>query len=211
VMAGEHPSELTLLAYVEGELEGDERASVEAHLTVCESCAADVALARQGREAVRATPLLELPGETRERMLAALPPQRAEWRASGRRWLAVAAPVAAGLALVGGIATLAVVDGGGGDGAGGDAAQAVEESAEGGGAATEDAGADTGGGIPAPSSSALKSVAAEPRELARELRRQGFEARVERRTVVVRTSKVDELERLLEDYPTGAVRVRVEP
>jgi hypothetical protein len=211
VMAGEHPSELTLLAYVEGELEGDEHASIEAHLTACASCAADVALARQGREAVRAAPHLELPAETRERMLAALPPQRAEWRATGRRWLAVGAPVAAGLALVGGITTLAVVDGGGGDGGGGDAAQAVDESAEGGAVATEDAGADTRGGIPAPSSSALKSVAAEPRELARELRRQGFEARVEGRTVVVRTGRVAELQRLLGDYPTGAVRVRVEP
>jgi Putative zinc-finger len=208
VMAGEHPSELTLLAYVEGELGGDERASVEAHLTACKSCAADVALARQGREAARAAPLLELPAAKRERMLAALPPQRAEWRAAGRRWLAMAAPIAAGLALVGGISTLAVVGGGGGDQGGGEAAGTVEDSAGGAGEALEEA--DTGGAAPS-LTTPLRSVAVEPRELARELRRRGFETRVENGTVVVRTTKVAELERLLDEYARGAVRVEVEP
>jgi Putative zinc-finger len=202
VMAGEHPSELTLHAYVEGDLEGDERASVEVHLTACESCAADVALVRQGREAMRAAPLLELPVETRERMLAALPPQRAEWRTTGRRWLAVAAPIAAALALVGGITTLVIVPGGGDDssGGGGEAAATAEDKA-GGGTELERGGADTAPSAP------LRRTVDTPRELAKELRRRGYDAHVENGTVVVRTAKVAKLERLLGDYPRGAVRI----
>jgi Putative zinc-finger len=206
-MAGEHPTELTLHAYVEGELEGAERASVEAHLTACESCAADVALVRQGREAMRAAPPLELPAETRERILGALPVRQEARPVTGRRWLAIAAPVAAALALAGGIATVVVVAPSGNDeGGGGGQGAAVADEAAGDTAGKESA----GGGAERATTGALelfKSVEGNPRELARELRQRGFDARVENGTVVVRTAKVAKLERLLGDYPRDAVRV----
>jgi Putative zinc-finger len=205
VMAGEHPSEPTLLSFVEGELDGDERASVEAHLAACASCAADVALAREGREVVRAAPLLELPAEARERMLATLPARREARPRTRRRWLAVAAPIAAALALAGGIATLVVVapSGDGGDQQG----AAVADEAGGETAGTESAG---GGGEERATTGAselFKSAEGNPRELASKLRRRGFDARVENGTVVVRTNKVAKLERLLGDYPRDAVRI----
>jgi hypothetical protein len=205
VMAGEHPSELTLHAYVEGELEGNERGSVEAHLTTCESCAADVALVRQGREAVRAAPLLELPAETRERVMGALP-VRHEVRSASRRWLAIAAPIAAALALAGGIATVVVV-GSSGDDEGGGQGAALADEAGGDTAGKESAG---GGGEERATTGALelfKRAEGNPRELAHELRQRGFDARVENGTVVVRTTKIAKLERLLGDYPRDAVRI----
>jgi putative zinc finger protein len=211
VMAGEHPSEPTLLAFVEGELEGNEHASVETHLTACASCAADVALVRQGQEAMRAAPLLELPPETRDRILETLPVRHAI-RATGRRWLAVAAPIAATLAVAGVIATVIVVDpsgDNGSDGGGGDAA-AVDEAA-GETAGKESAGGATEGGATTGPTSALKLAVDTPHELATELRRRGFDAHVENGTVVVRTQRKAALKRLLADYPRDAVRVRIEP
>lgn len=201
MMAEEHPSELTLLAYVEDELGAEERAGVASHLAACETCAADVAAVQHGREVVRAAPLLELPSGVRERIFAGLPEGDAP-RISARRWLAVAAPVAAALALVGGVATLAITTGDGDqNGAGGEAA-GVEESA--GDTAAAEGGATTG---PGP---ATDRAVPDARELARDLRQKGFDARVDRGTVVVRTSKKAALERLLADYPRDAVRVRVE-
>jgi hypothetical protein len=202
VMAGEHPSELNLLAYVEDELDEGARAQVETHLAGCETCTVDIVAARRGREAARAASLLEPPSETRERVVRALPAQEPPSRLGGRRWLAVAAPIAATLAVVAGVATLATSvdrDGDGVSGEGGGAAVAEES----GGDAAEGGGGTAG---PAPALKALE----DPRQLARELRRSGFDARVENGTVVVRTERKAALERLLGDYPRDAVRVRVE-
>jgi hypothetical protein len=52
-------------------------------------------------------------------------------------------------------------------------------------------------------------VAADPGELAAELRAVGFMAQVEGSTVVVATKERAKLRRALADYPRGAVRVLV--
>jgi hypothetical protein len=205
VMAEEHPTELTLLAYVEDELGAEQRASVASHLAECETCAADVAAVQHGRDAVRAAPLLELPSGARERAIATFPEQETVSRGPARRWLAVVTPIAAALALVGGTATLVLTTGGGDDesGASGEAALTTDDSA-----GSDAAGAE-GGGSTGPGPATDRAVP-EARELARDLRQKGFDARVDRGTVVVRTSKKAALERLLADYPRDAVRVRVE-
>ena len=139
-MAGEHPSEPTLLAYVEDELDAAARETVEAHLAECAACAADVALARAGRDAARAAPLLEAPAGLADRVAAETRPRASQRPATARRWLGIVAPVAAALAIAGGIATLAVYTPGGGD---------DSEAGEGAAIAEESAG-DTGGGQEAP-------------------------------------------------------------
>jgi Putative zinc-finger len=216
-MAGEHPSEPTLLAYVEDELDGAARETVEAHLAECEACAADVAFVRTGRETARQAPLLEAPAGLGDRVGSEITPPMSARPATARRWLGIVAPVAAALAIAGGIATLAVyTPGGGGDDSAGEGAAIAEESA-----------GDTGGGEEAPGNLGVTgaetapaeaekdqaftlSVAADPEELARELRRAGFDARAEGRTVVVATARLADLRSVLRNYPRGGVRVEVE-
>jgi anti-sigma factor RsiW len=204
-MAGEHPSDSTLLAYVEDELEGTAREAVEEHLARCETCAADVRFAAAGRDAARVAPLLEAPAGLGIRV-------RDEIAPAGQRWLGVVAPVAAALAVAGGIATVAVV--GTGDGGGNEDAVVAEES---GGVLTGDDA--VGGGSEAPAGGEattgkqaldgerLKAVAGKPRDLARELRAQGFDARVEGGAVVVRTDQAARLRRALANRDGGDVRV----
>lgn len=209
-MAGEHPSEPTLLEYVENELGEVERATVEAHLAECSACAADVALVRGGAEALAAAPELEVAATTRARIDRALPRQSAPRVAVRHRWVRVALPVAAALALVGGVTTLAVVDGGGGDdsGAAGEAGLAEESASDAGGGSDQ-----AEGGEAAPSQApvrTLREVAVDARELVRELERRGFDARLEDDAVVVRTERKRALERYLAQFPKGPVEVRVE-
>ncbi len=210
-MAGEHPSEPTLLAYVEDELGADERSEVDRHVAGCATCAADVAAARTGRDVLRAAHVLAVPAGARGRLLADRP-QRVAAARGERRWLALAAPVAAALALAGGIATVAVWSPGGGESDDAGEGAVAEESA------ADDAGGDTGaaegGAEPEPQESVAKDtvlrVAAEPEELAAELRLEGFDARVEGSAVVVTTDRRTALRRALRDYPRGSVAVRVE-
>ncbi|HEX2506462.1 MAG TPA: anti-sigma factor [Gaiellaceae bacterium] len=199
-MAGEHPSDSTLFAYVEGELDGAERATVEAHLAACEPCAEDVRLARRGREGARATSLLEAPPGLAARFREHAEPSRG----SGRRRLAVVAPLAAALAIAGGVATVAVLGGGGDEEGAGGGAVAEEGGALTGGAEDSGAGGEALSGVPT-----VRRVAADPGELAAELRAVGFMAQVEGSTVVVATRERAKLRRALADYPRGAVRVLV--
>ena len=46
-MAGMHPEELELLAYLEGELDDPRRAKVASHLEACDRCAQEVRSSRQ--------------------------------------------------------------------------------------------------------------------------------------------------------------------
>jgi anti-sigma factor RsiW len=213
-MAGEHPTDLTLLAYVEEELDTAARETVEAHLAECEACAADVRLARTGRDAARGAPLLEAPADLSGRVVGEITPPPRQRAATGRRWLGIVAPVAAALAIAGGIATLAVyTPGGGGDDSGADEGAAVAEEA------TRDAG---GGELaPAPGETAPREeplsgpvpfsrVAADPQELVQELRNKGFEARFAGAGVIVRTKRLHALRTALRDYPRGSLAVRVE-
>jgi hypothetical protein len=56
----EHPEEL-LAGYVEGSLDSDERALVDAHLASCDRCREEVALAEGARAALAGLPELEAP------------------------------------------------------------------------------------------------------------------------------------------------------
>lgn len=209
MMAGEHPSEPTLLAYVEDELEADERSEVERHLAACPACAGDVAAVRAGREALRAAAELDLPAGAQTRLDGVLaPPSQPAVARSGRRWLTLVAPVAAALALAGGIATVAVLDPGGGD----DESGAMAENAGEEGVAADTGGAATQESAPQEDTSAkdtllLDRVAADPEQLARELRSLGFRARVEGSTVVVFSSRTAAVRNALRAYASGSVRV----
>lgn len=209
MMDGAHPGDDVLLAYVEDELDADERATVEAHLAGCEACAADVAGARAGREALRAAPLLELPATPRDRALAELSPRPAPGRSGTRRVLAVALPIAAALALIGGIVTVAEIGGNGSNGGGASEAGGGEASQE----SARDKGASTTGALQ-PSirdKQALEAVAGSPASVAKELREQGFDARLYKQGVLVRTNRVAALRRVLEAKERGDVKVFVVP
>ena len=117
MMAGEHPSEPTLLAYVEDELEADERSEVERHLAACPACAEDVAAARVGRDALRAAAELDLPASARARLDGGADPgsrsrPSREADAAGSRSPRPSRPRSRS---PGGIATVAVLNPGGGD------------------------------------------------------------------------------------------------
>jgi hypothetical protein len=131
-----------------------------------------------GRDALRGAAELELPPERRERILASLrgPDPERRLYVSPMRLVTILAPVAAVLAIVGAIASL---DGGGGDDSGGgggeEAAQVGRDQAGG--------GAEEATSIPA--GTLLGEVAGPPRRVARLLRAEGFEARVQGDAVVV--------------------------
>jgi hypothetical protein len=130
MMAENHPNDIELLEYAEGDLDETAATAVRAHLAVCSACAAEVAAAEHARSVLQATPLLELPASRRERVLASLPEQEREasglfGRFSRRRLLVVLAPAAVGAAVA--IAVVSV----NGNGVGGDqeAAPQREEAA----------------------------------------------------------------------------------
>ena len=73
VMAGMHPEELELLAYLEGELDDPRRGQVASHLETCDRCAHELRAVEAGSAALRSAPLLELSPERRDAMLTRLP------------------------------------------------------------------------------------------------------------------------------------------
>ncbi|MGH3046873.1 MAG: anti-sigma factor family protein, partial [Gaiellaceae bacterium] len=75
-MAERHADELTLLAYVDGELPDDERQAVEGHVQTCPTCAVEAHRLEAGRDALRGTPLLELSEERRRAIVASLPERK---------------------------------------------------------------------------------------------------------------------------------------
>jgi hypothetical protein len=85
----EHPEEL-LADYVDGSLEADDRARVEAHLASCSVCSEEVAVAGETRRALTALPEVPVPFGTEQRVL--------RHARRGRRWSSPFAWKAAGLA-----------------------------------------------------------------------------------------------------------------
>ena len=86
------PEQVT--AYVDGQLAGDARAALEAHLTACPACREQEAFERGLRARLRALPALEVPFglETRVRRRV-----RSARTRHPRRWLAAAAVLVVGL------------------------------------------------------------------------------------------------------------------
>jgi hypothetical protein len=211
VMAGMHPEELELLAYLEGELDDPRRGQVASHLETCDRCAQEVRAVEAGRAALRSTPMLELPQERVEALLTRLPSRAAAPPSLIRRALPVAAALAAVAALAGGAFVLGTSGSGDDEGAGG-AAQDELSNAGGGaeGAATTN-GASTDKRQGGPSSSKTALVAGSPASVARRLRRDGFEARAVNGRVIVRGATAAEVRKALEAFDPGPVRVVVRP
>jgi hypothetical protein len=199
-MAEKHPDELELLSYVEEEL------SVVDHLVACRACAESVRRLEAGRDALRASPLLELPEERRREALAGLPERRDPWRPFRpvRRAILVAVPVAAAAAFVGVFVFAAVQLGGGGedDSDGGEAAQVAEDA---GGAAE---GADTSLQPLQERGAPVVSVAGPPAEVVRVLRREGISAEVVEGAVVA-DARAGEVDAALDERAAGPVDVYV--
>jgi anti-sigma factor RsiW len=209
MMDGAHPHELDLLAFVEDELPDPRKAAVVEHLAVCAACAESVRQLETGRYALRSAPLLELPDERRAAALTGLParPVRTGW--SWRPRLVVPAlataavvAVAVGVVLTGDFdrdqseeaakATLTAEEGAGQD----QAAAAPEE------AATTDMSRALSG-------DQVASVEGPPAEVARLLRRRGFDAYVADKAVGVRDADPDAVRRALVGRPAGPVPVIV--
>jgi hypothetical protein len=136
-MAEQHPSEITLLSYVEDDLTPDSRQDVVEHLVACRECADHVRRLEAGRAALRSAPPLELSDESRAQMLAALPDRHPRRSLSDylRRGALIAAPVAVAAGLAAVVFTTDPNFGGGDDNEAGDGA-----------AIAEDAGQDEAGG-----------------------------------------------------------------
>ncbi len=108
-----HPSDLELFEFVEGELDETAAARISLHVDGCPLCAEAVALSAEGRDALRASPILELPESAARASRERLGPQerdpgkRRHW--SPGRLVAVLAPVAAVAAAV--VAVVVVTNG----------------------------------------------------------------------------------------------------
>ena len=209
MMDGAHPDELDLLAFVEEELPEPSKGAVAEHVAACAVCAESVRRLETARSALRSAPLLELPGERRAAALAALPERSVRRGWSWRPRLV--APVLAG-AAVAAIVVGVVLTGDFDREDGGEAAQVAtvsEEAGEdaGGEAAPETAPATTD--MRALSGDAVASVEGPPQEVARLLRRQGFDSRVVDSGVEVRDAEREEVRRALVGRPAGPVPVVV--
>ena len=191
-----HPEDVELLGYVEGDLDDAARAQIEAHVAGCAECAEQIRFLEAGRDALRASPLLEAPEHVVPSLPARAPARR--WRA--RSVVAVLAPVAVVALVIGVIATTDPGDGGGGEEAAATALTAAQEGAEGGGAETAPGAAPT-------DEAAVRSVAGPPEEVVRLLRAIGLDARREGSTVVVSGATSEQVERALADRSPGVVRV----
>ncbi|MCU1374828.1 MAG: hypothetical protein JWO68_2114, partial [Actinomycetia bacterium] len=103
-----HPDD-ALSALLDGQLEADEAAAVQAHLVACSACTAELEAQRETRAAVRSLPAVEPPSGFFEGLLAGGLPVDEDLAVAGRvlplrsRKVALgnaAAAVAAGLLLV---------------------------------------------------------------------------------------------------------------
>jgi hypothetical protein len=212
-MAAQHPDELTLLAYVEGDLTAVERGTLAAHVAACPACTEQVRLLEVGREALAAAPHLELPEERRRALLRRLPehPQRFGFLEPFRHGLTRAAPALAALLLVAVFVAFATQLGDGGDddagsrgaAGGGEAAQTAPAQAEGAEEGEAQDSARTLAGL-----RLVRRVAGPPREVVELLRESGHPA-VLREGSVVADGRPREVRAVLEGRPRGPVAVYV--
>jgi hypothetical protein len=210
VMAGMHPEELELLAYLEGELDDPRRGQVASHLETCDRCTQDLRSVEAGRAALRSAPMLELPEEHFEALLTRLPSRAATPPGLIRRTLPVAAALAAVAALAGGAFVLGTSGGGDDDSASGLAQDEASNAGGGGESAATTDGASTDKRQSGPSNKTAL-VAGSPATVARRLRRDGFDARAVNGRVIVRGATGAEVRKALEAFDPGPVRVVVRP
>lgn len=221
-----HLSEIELLELAEGELDASAAAA-------CADCLHRLALLEAGRFALRASPVLELPSERLEAILASLPPQDREpgrlasLLHSPRRLALALAPVAAVVvAVVVGITIATSGDGrqvaGATASASTSAAAAMEAQAapaDGGAAeaAPEGGAADEASTAESPATASSEKlprtgpfhVAGPAAEVARLLESAGFEVTVAGGTITVTGADPEAVARALDGRSTGGVEVVV--
>jgi anti-sigma factor RsiW len=208
MMDGAHPNELDLLAYVEEELPGPRKAAVAEHVATCQACADSVRRLETARHVLRSAPVLELPAERRAAVMSGLPGRPTRRRVAWRPRLV--APALA-TAVVAAVIAAAVISGdwdGDQEEAAVPAETAVAEEAEGGEQAPTSPAPATGD-TRALSADVVRSVEGPPAEVARLLRRQGFDARVVDSAVEVRDAEREAVRRALVGRPAGPVPVVV--
>ena len=200
MVAGTHPNEIELFDYVEGDVTGDLKAQLEAHLASCAECAEHVARVTEGRESLRAAQFLQLPPRRREAIFLNLPEQRRgavrSPAMSPKRLLAVLTPIAAIVAVV-----VALVSTTGNGNQGGEAAA----TSAGGGTARGTATKESAPADQATYSQLLVSGSAE--QVAAQLRQKGFDAQVVGNRVEVRNATRAQVLRALANHRTGRVRI----
>ena len=192
-MAGTHPEELDLLAYVDEELDAARAREIAEHVGACATCAGQVRALAAGRDALRGAPALELPAHRRGRVLAELPAREPAPRRAPRRLLALVAALLAVAALAAVVATQELAPPGGGDDAGGRAEEAAQPAPP----AGEGERADTTAPDAAAAQAPLAEVEGPPSRVADFLRERGYRVRVVDGQVEVRTNRPAAVERLL--------------
>jgi len=201
MVTGTHPNEIELFDYVEGDVTGDRRAQLEAHLASCAECAEHVARVTAGRESLRAAQFLQLPPRRREAIFLNLPEQRRgaarSPAMSPKRLLAVLTPIAAVAAVVAALVTTTGNQGGGEAGATGGGGSAAARGTQ----TKESAQMDQSAKGP------TLLVAGPAEEVAAELRQKGFDAQAVGNRVEVRGATRAEVERALANRRTGRVRI----
>jgi hypothetical protein len=211
-MTEKHPDQLELLSYVEDELDTGPRQELAGHLAACPSCAEQVRRLEAGRDALVASPLLDLPEGRREEILASLPERPDRWRLFRpvKRALIVAAPVAGAAALIGVFVLAGTQLGGGGDddSGGGDAAQVG--AGEGGQTTEQGPEAES---VPLRDELAgatlVRSAQGPPAEIVRVLERGGIPAEVDSEGRVIAEARAGEVAAALAGRPPGDVPVYV--
>jgi anti-sigma factor RsiW len=210
VMAGMHPEELELLAYMEGDLDDPRRGQVASHLETCDLCAQELRAVEAGRAALRSAPMLELSQERLDAVLTRLPSRAMTPPGLIRRVLPLAAALAAVAALAGGAFVLGTNGGGDDEGASGVAQDEASDAAGGGEGAATTKKESTVGTQDAPSY-LRTAVAGSPASVARRLRRDGFDARAVNGRVIVRGATEADVRKALEQFDPGPVRVLIRP
>ena len=218
-MAGSHPEDVELLAYVDEELDSARADEIAAHMRTCATCASQVRDLTAARDALRAAPFLHLPAERRSRLIAGLPARGRPARARPRRLLALVGALVTLAAL---LAVVAAQENG--PTVGGEAERAAErapsQTRETGRAdepAPSQGGEETGRGDDRAAPEAALSgappvarVAGPPARVANFLRGHGYDARAVGRSVEVRTRRRAAVRRVLSGrFTRGDVAVYV--
>ena len=208
-MAEQHPSEVTLLSYVEDDLTPDTRQDVVEHLVACRECADHVRRLETGRAALRSAPPLELSEERRAEMLAALPDRHPRRSLSDyvRRGLLIAAPVAVAAGLAAVVFTTDPQFGGGDD----DEGAAIAEDS-GGDAGQAEGGQEmmsTGAADATAVGTLVRNVAGPASAVVNALAAEGITAEVDENGSVIAQGTAADVRTALEGRPSGIVAVYV--
>jgi anti-sigma factor RsiW len=209
-MAEQHPSEITLLSYVEDDLTPDNRQDVAEHLVACRACADNVRLLEAGRTALRSAPPLQLSDERRARMHAALPDRHPRRTLSDyvRRGLLIAAPVAVAAGLAAVVFTTDPQFGGGDDDDAAENAAVDAGQAEGGGDAEMEQ--STGAADATAAGTLVRNVAGPASAVVNALAAEGIEAEInEVDGSVTAQGTAADVRAALEGRPSGIVAVYV--